>query len=203
MHRITDNRMTGTVSKNLDMFGRLCGDRAAKRVRMVTTMWDKAKDRNVAETRASELENKFWKPLIDEGARHHRFRNTRESAWNIIHDATGNPEALLLQEELVDTEMRLNETIAGKALYSQYQKCFQTQKETMKQLLDEAKMQQDPAMARELQGEHKRIKALLEKMREEMEKLKIPLARQVQLKVSFKKPRSVSILFLAYNGNPP
>ena len=148
MHRITDNRMTGTVSKNLDMFGRLCGDRAAKRVRMVTTMWDKAKDRNVAETRASELENKFWKPLIDEGARHHRFRNTRESAWNIIHDATGNPEALLLQEELVDTEMRLNETIAGKALYSQYQKCFQTQKETMKQLLDEAKMQQDPAMAR-------------------------------------------------------
>lgn len=37
-HRITDNRMSGSVCKNLDMFSRLCGDGTAERVRLMTTM---------------------------------------------------------------------------------------------------------------------------------------------------------------------
>ncbi|KIM59591.1 hypothetical protein SCLCIDRAFT_1217538 [Scleroderma citrinum Foug A] len=180
-HRITDNRMSGSVCKNLDMFGRLCGDNAAERVRLVTTMWDKVKDRNTAENRVKQLEGNFWKPLIDEGARHQKFENTPQSAWKIIRNATGDPEALLLQEELVDAERRLNETTAGKALYSQFQRLLQEQKDTIKQLSDEAKVQQDPVLVKELEAEYKKIEAQLQKTWEEVEKLKIPWLRRLML----------------------
>ena len=191
-HRITDNRMSGSVCKNLDMFGRLCGDNAAERVRLVTTMWDKVKDRNTAENRVKQLEGNFWKPLIDEGARHQKFENTPQSAWKIIRNATGDPEALLLQEELVDAERRLNETTAGKALYSQFQRLLQEQKDTIKQLSDEAKVQQDPVLAKELEAEYKKIEAQLQKTWEEVEKLKIPWLRRLMLFFA-KRTRSVRV----------
>ena len=193
-HRITDNRMSGSVCKNLDMFGRLCGDNAAKRVRLVTTMWDRVKDTNTANNRVTQLEGNFWKPLIDAGARHQKFENTRESAWDIVRGATGDSEALLLQEELVDADRRLNETTAGKALYSQFQRLLQEQKDTIKQLSEEAKAQQDPALAKELEAEYKRIEAQLQKTWQEMEELKIPWLRRLMLFFA-KKPRSVSTLF--------
>ncbi|KAL4078009.1 P-loop containing nucleoside triphosphate hydrolase protein [Scleroderma citrinum] len=180
-HRITDNRMSGSVCKNLDMFGRLCGSNAAGRVRLVTTMWDRVKDQGVANSRVDQLEGNFWKPLITAGARHTKFINTPESAWGIIRDATGDAEALLLQEELVDAERKLNETNAGKALYTQFQKLLQEQKDTIKQLSDEAKAQQDPALAKELEAEYKRIEAQLQKTWDEMEKLKIPFMRRIML----------------------
>jgi len=191
-HRITDNRMSGSVCKNLDMFGRLCGDKAAERVRLVTTMWDKVKGQEVAESRVRQLEGNFWKPLIDAGAHHERFsHNNQASAWKIVQGLTGDTEALalLLQEELVDAERRLNETTAGKALYSQFQKLLQEQKETIKQLSEEAKAQKDPALARELQAEYDRIEAQLQKTWDEMEKLKIPLGRRIALFFS-KKTRA-------------
>ncbi|KAI5985723.1 hypothetical protein EDD15DRAFT_2175658, partial [Pisolithus albus] len=34
--RITHNRMSGSVCENLEMFGRLCVDRAAENMRIVT-----------------------------------------------------------------------------------------------------------------------------------------------------------------------
>ncbi|KAF9036858.1 hypothetical protein BJ165DRAFT_1506484 [Panaeolus papilionaceus] len=39
-HRITDNRMSGTANRNIRMFGKLCGSKAAEKVVLVTTMWD-------------------------------------------------------------------------------------------------------------------------------------------------------------------
>ncbi|KAL4073381.1 P-loop containing nucleoside triphosphate hydrolase protein [Scleroderma citrinum] len=152
-HRITDNRMSGSVSKNLDLFGRLCGNKAAEHVLLVTTMWDRARDPNIAASRVAQLEGNFWKPLIEAGARHRKFENTTESAWDIVSDVVGGTEAeaVLLQEELVDAERKLNETTAGKALYTQFQRLLQEQKDAIKKLSEEAKTQQDPALARDLQ----------------------------------------------------
>ena len=173
------------------MLRRLCGDNAMKRVRLVTTMWDMVKDENTARGRVTELEGNFWKALIDAGACHRRFKNTSKSAWDIIRDVIGDPEVPLIQEESVDAERRLNETITGKA---RFQRLLQEQKDTIKQLSDEARAQQDPMLAKELEAEYKRIEAQLQKTWEEMEKLKIPFLRRVSLFVS-KKPRAVSICF--------
>ncbi|KAL4062055.1 P-loop containing nucleoside triphosphate hydrolase protein [Scleroderma citrinum] len=180
-HDITKTRMTGTMCKNLLLLGQLCGAKAAERVRLVTTMWDRLEDQRVASSRAQQLEGNFWKPLIMEGARHKKFNNTPESAWDIIHDVTGDAEALLLQEELVDVERKLNETAAGKALYTPFEKLLQEKKDTIKQLSDEAKAQQDPALAKKLEAEYKRIEAQLQKTWVEMEKPKISFMRRIML----------------------
>ncbi|KAI5995154.1 P-loop containing nucleoside triphosphate hydrolase protein [Pisolithus albus] len=197
-HRITDNRMSGSVCKNLDLFARLCGDKAASRVRLVTTMWDKAKNKELAESRVSQLEKDFWKELIDAGARHKRFEeNSAKGAWEIVDDLTGNGEALLLQEELVDVDKRLNETTAGRALYTQYQKLLHEQKETIQQLEDEAKAQKDSQLTKQLEEERLRLEAELQKTWNEMDKLKIPFLRRLALFFSFKKTQSVSSVRLS------
>ncbi|KAL4062052.1 P-loop containing nucleoside triphosphate hydrolase protein [Scleroderma yunnanense] len=172
-HRITDNRMSGSVSKNLDLFGRLCGDKAAEHVLLVTTMWDRARDPNIAASR--------------------KIENTTESAWDIVSDVVGGTEAVLLQEELVDAERKLNETTAGKALYTQFQRLLQEQKDAIKKLSEEAKTQQDPALARDLQVEYEKIETQLQKTWEEMEKLRIPFLRRISLFFS-RRPQAVSII---------
>lgn len=173
------------------MFARLCGDKAASGVRLVTTMWDKAKNRELAESRVKQLEGNFWKPLMDAGARHKRFeRNTSKDAWKIIDDLTGEKEALLLQEELVDAARKLNETTAGQALYTQFQKLLHEQKETIKQLQDEAKAQKDPQLTKQLEEERQRLEAELQKTWDEMDKLKIPFFRRIALFFSFKKTQA-------------
>ncbi|KAI6042358.1 hypothetical protein EDC04DRAFT_2504265, partial [Pisolithus marmoratus] len=49
-HRITDNRMSGSVCKNLDILARVCGDKAAGGAWLVTTMWDKRRTRTLQRT---------------------------------------------------------------------------------------------------------------------------------------------------------
>ena len=199
MHRISDNRMSGSVGRNLELFNRLCGDRAMENVRLVTSMWDVKVDKTGAkhrEYRESELTSNFWKPLIDEGARYERFENTKKSAWGIICDATaGEPEAVLLQEELVDAGRRLNETAAGKVISSRFQELLQVQKETLKQLTDRAKLQHDPELTKDLEHQCKIIEVQLEKTWKEMEQLEIPFLRRHFLRLFPKKTRSVSVLF--------
>ncbi|KAL4065611.1 P-loop containing nucleoside triphosphate hydrolase protein [Scleroderma yunnanense] len=180
-HCITANRSTCSMYKSPQAFGRLCRGGAVERVQLVTTMWDGVRNQSVASSRVSELEGSLWEPLVMAGARHKKFNNTPESAWNIICDVTGDAEALLPQEELVGAERKLNETNAGKALYIQFQKLLQEQKDTIKQLSDVAKAQQDPASAKELEGEYKRIEAQLQKTWDEMEKLKISCMRRIML----------------------
>ena len=197
MHRISDNRMSGSVSRNLDLFNRLCGDKAIEHVRLVTSMWDAKVDKTGAkeESREAELTNNFWKSLIDAGAQYERFENNKESAWHIIRDATTEgSEAVLLQEELVDNERRLNETTAGKAIYSRFETLLQVQKEALKQLADQAKLQRDPELVRGLESEYSKVEAQLEMTRKEMEQLKIPFLRQLFLRLFPKKTRSVSVL---------
>ncbi|KAI6013453.1 P-loop containing nucleoside triphosphate hydrolase protein [Pisolithus microcarpus] len=202
-HRITDERMSGSVCKNLDIFARLCGDRAAGGVRLVTTMWDKAKNKELAESRVSQLEQNFWRPLIEAGARHERFEeNSSMCAWEIIDDLTGG-EALLLQEELVDGGRKLNERTASQALYTQFQKLLYDQKETVKQLRDEAKAQRDPQLVKLLEEELRRLKAKLKRTSDEMDKPKMPFFRRIALFISNKTRLNSAITLLFADVDEP
>ncbi|KAI6113385.1 hypothetical protein EDD17DRAFT_1421515, partial [Pisolithus thermaeus] len=143
-YRITDNRMSANVCKNIELLAKLCGRRATNGVWLVTTMWDKAKSMELAESRALQLEENFWRPLIEEGARHKRFEeNSSRCAWEIVQDLTGEGVTLLLQEELVDKEMELSETTAGQVLYQQLQRDLLERIQTIKRLQEEAKAQGD------------------------------------------------------------
>ena len=188
--------MSGSAYKNLQMFGRLCGDVSLPRTRLVTTMWDIAKDKALARDREDQLkrEGDFWRTLIDGGAVAKRFDNAPASAWDIVESILRmgkDSDELLLQEELVDQQKRLNETEAGKILYTRLQKLLAEQRKMLKELGEEAKLQNDPTLAKSLQEEYDKIDAQLQKTFEEMKEMKIPLSRRIRLWLFTRKSRAV------------
>ena len=179
------------------MFGRLCGDISLPRTRLVTTRWDIIKDKALARDREDELkrEGDFWRTLIDGGAVAKRFDNASASAWDIVEgilEIGKASDGLLLQEELVEQQKRLNETEAGKILYTRLQKLLAEQRKMLKELSEEAKLQNDPALAKSLQQEYDKIDAQLQKTFEEMKEMKIPLSRHIRLWLFTRKSRAVS-----------
>ena len=196
LHRITDNRMAGTPHRNLRMFGELCGDQAVKKVVLVTTMWDKAKtDPKTQNLREKELFDNYWNTMIHYGASTARFLNSEDSAWQIIDPILKQREAevLLLQEELVDLNRALNETQAGKTLYSDLQRLLVEQRETVRALAEQAREQSNPQIAQKLEAELKRIQKDFDKTFNDIKGLKISFGKRLLLRFS-KKSRGVRIL---------
>jgi len=196
LHRITDNRMAGSPHRNLRMFGELCGDQAVKKVVLVTTMWDKVQqDKGVR--RENELFENYWKTMTDYGASTARFSNSANSAWKIIEIILKQheTEVLLLQEELVDLKRALNETQAGKTLYSDLQRILAEQRDTVRSLAEQARDESKPQLARELEAELKRIQKDFDKTFSEIKKLKVPLGKRLMLLFFGKKSKGKSLRF--------
>ena len=142
-------------------------------------MWDLMKDQAMANQREAQLTGDFWQVLIEGGATAHRFYNTPASAWSIVGDllSLGNGgDDLLLQEELVEQQKRLNETEAGKAIYNRLQKLLSEQRRTVKELAEEARQQDDSALAKSLQEEYDKVDAQLQRTFEQMPEMKAPLS---------------------------
>ncbi|KAF9450888.1 hypothetical protein P691DRAFT_809235 [Macrolepiota fuliginosa MF-IS2] len=176
--------MTGSQLRNLRMFGELCGDVAMNQVILVSNMWQKVKP-EVGAAREGELKTTFWKPLIDKGSRIERLKNADPSeAWRIVEQlikAGGERQAVLLQEELVELQKKLNETEAGKMAYSALQKVLDSQKEVIKSLLAQLgeSNEPDPSLVRELKKEQQRVQQEFQKTFEQAKKQKIPLGRRI------------------------
>ncbi|KAF7966177.1 hypothetical protein HWV62_39756 [Athelia sp. TMB] len=119
LHRISDIRMTGSAIRNMDLFQKLCGNRAARNVILVTTMWDEV-DEEAGERREAELRDTFWRSMVAHGSQTARFSHTPESAWNILGSFTGHfrPVKLQIQEEMVDKGIPLSKTATGSFLKS-------------------------------------------------------------------------------------
>ncbi|KAF9533601.1 P-loop containing nucleoside triphosphate hydrolase protein [Crepidotus variabilis] len=177
LHRITDNRMSGTPHRNLKMFGKLCGgdEEVGKKVVFVTTMWDKLREASVGVQRESQLKD-FLRPMLDLGACTWRSQNTKEDAERLVRDMVQKPISnlpVLLQDELVDKKRPLNETEAARTLYTQYQALLAQHKATITDLENAAKKSQDATTLADLQAERQRIEGELEKTFEEAKKLKL------------------------------
>ncbi|KAF7974363.1 hypothetical protein HWV62_12322 [Athelia sp. TMB] len=114
LHRISDNRMTGSVRRNIDLFQRLCGNTALPNVVLVTTMWDEV-DHAIAERREQELRDTFWRSMVANGSQTARFYHSPGSAWEILGPYTGqfHPVKLRIQKEMVDKGIPLSRTAAG------------------------------------------------------------------------------------------
>ena len=194
LHRITDNRMAGTPHRNLRMFGELCGDQAAKKVVLVTTMWDKVQP-DTGARREKELFENYWKKMINYGASTARFLNSADSAWKTIdiilkqHEA----EVLLLQEEIIDLKRALNETQAGKTLYSDLQKLLAEHRDTVRSLAEQARDESNPQLARQLEAELKRIQKDFDRTFSEIKNLKISFGKRLKLLFFGKKSRGVRL----------
>lgn len=83
LHRVSDNRMPGSLRNNLNTLKELCNQKAMPDVIVATTMWDTLSSDAVVK-REEELSSDYWKDLLQGGWEVGRFENTRESAWHII-----------------------------------------------------------------------------------------------------------------------
>lgn len=73
MHRITDNRMSGSAQRYFEMFMRLCGDHNLENVVLLTTMWGEIKDEGKGLQRERELRREFWTEMEKNGSTIRRF----------------------------------------------------------------------------------------------------------------------------------
>jgi hypothetical protein len=189
--------MSGTPHRNLHMFGKLCGDQPAKKVVFVTTMWDKLTPEQQArgKEREAQLEEKYLRPMLEQGSITKRSDNTSGAAWEIIcglsHSKT-ETLPVLLQEEMVHLHRSLNETEAAKTLYNQLQVLLSDHKATIDALLKEAKKSNNTRTLASLEADKARIQSELDKTFEQVRKLKISLPRRIALWFA-KKPKGVCL----------
>ncbi|KAG6875510.1 hypothetical protein C0993_008879, partial [Termitomyces sp. T159_Od127] len=103
-HDITQKKWQGSTKKAFQIFEDICGLEAAKKVVLLTTMWDTVKDQSSLVDREEELKNSYWKSMVSQGSVVWRLTNS-ETAHDIIafllnRDAFDIP--LQIQQKLVD-----------------------------------------------------------------------------------------------------
>ncbi|KAF9450883.1 hypothetical protein P691DRAFT_638001, partial [Macrolepiota fuliginosa MF-IS2] len=116
LHRITDNRITNTALRNLDMFQHLCGSSALSNVILVTTNWDQLETVDDGIRNEEELRSNYWQPLLEGGSKMLRFECTRSSAWNIVNSLPMDQKSLAIQREMVDENKPLSQTSAAQSM---------------------------------------------------------------------------------------
>jgi len=180
LHKISDNRMTGSLLKNLQMFASICGQEAMPRVVVATTMWGKV-DKDEGIQREAELKGDFWKEILEHGCTTARFDKTYDCAWSIIGslDKRERGTLPLLPLEMVDDQMRLNETTAGITLNKELEKLFNDRKDASRRLEQQAKKQDNELAVQQLNERAKEIDQKIHELAEQLRKLKIPFPRKV------------------------
>jgi len=181
LHRISDNRMTGSVLRNLRVFASLCGQKAMPNVVLATTMWGRVEEGTGAK-REKQLQNEFWKDMLAEGCEIDRFENSHDSAWRIVDSFAEKDKAtVLLPREIVDDQLRLNETEAGIALNNELLRLISEQKEAAQRLSEQASNQNNEGVVRELNERKAEIEEKIRKTADQLLQLKVPFTRRVRL----------------------
>ncbi|KIM71210.1 hypothetical protein PILCRDRAFT_827098 [Piloderma croceum F 1598] len=176
LHRISDNRMAGSTLKNLQMFAALCGRKAMPNVIIATTMWKKVTEEE-GERAEQMLKRDFWKNMLADGCRTERFKDSHDSAWQIIDDAKKDQAPVLLPREIVDSHLRLNETQVGIVLNKELEKLIKDRKDAARRLREQVQNQNNELVVQELNELQEKINQTADQLRE----LKIPFTRRVRL----------------------
>ncbi|CCX06219.1 Similar to hypothetical protein PIIN_06528 [Piriformospora indica DSM 11827]; acc. no. CCA72591 [Pyronema omphalodes CBS 100304] len=170
LHRITDNRMDVTSSRNLRMFKKLCGPDALKNVCLTTTHWDMV-DQRKGRSREVELQGKFWQEMIKHGARTARFDGRAEAAWRVVEPMMNNQTVVLqIQEEMGRQHMKLSDTDAGKTVSKELAKAdkeFQEEIAALRKEWQSAVQEKDREVAKVLESERRRAEERLAQTQKE------------------------------------
>ncbi|KAF7980091.1 hypothetical protein HWV62_39900 [Athelia sp. TMB] len=114
VYRISDNRMSGSLLKNIQVFVKICGMKVMKNVVVATTMW-KNISAPTAWRRQAELERVWFRGIMNVGCELKVFEDSYDSAWAIVNDILNLDPCppLLIQEEILRGK-KVDETSAGK-----------------------------------------------------------------------------------------
>ena len=110
MHRISDNRLTKTADAYVRTVRAMCGQKAMQAITFVTTMWDDGREDDLKISRERtlrmqwehETQHELDTAINRNGVKFFRFRNTYESAWEIIDAVLAQKPTrqMQIQEEL-------------------------------------------------------------------------------------------------------
>jgi hypothetical protein len=173
--------MTVSALKELEVFAKICGQKAMPNVVIVSTMWSEVKGDN-GKRREQELRRDFWKDMVTYGCRIERFRDSHKSAWHIIGSLSRKkPTSVLLSHEIVDEHLRLNETEAGIALNKEMEKLIKDRKEASRRLREQAQNQNNVLVVQELNRRQAEIEDKIQQTADQLRAMKIPFTRRVRL----------------------
>jgi len=164
------------------VFEKLCGE-DFRGIVLTTTMWDWV-DKDEGEDREEQLRTNYWKAMIERGSSVQRFYQDQKSAFDVlapIIDKVNSRGALLLQKEVHDLGLQLNQTTAGRTLYSEigelvklYQSCMdRIRAEREEQTLDEEGLEV-------LMKNYEKISKQLQRANEDMKKMKLSVGDRIQ-----------------------
>lgn len=150
LHRITDNRVSGSALRNLRMFKELCGQDVYKHVILATSMWNKLHetDKEPAIKREGELvsDDGFWKDMYERGSGVKRwYADNKTSADDIIDSLLAARDSddnmtLQIQRELVDEHKELVTTSAGKEVNKDLAELQARFDREMQRIIEESRM---------------------------------------------------------------
>ncbi|KAF8435213.1 P-loop containing nucleoside triphosphate hydrolase protein [Terfezia claveryi] len=175
LHRITDNRMTGTATRNLTMMRKLCGDENMKNVLLVTTRWEMMEYERCVEVETEYLlgPGGFWHGMVSQGAGHARYNGTLDAARQIIDRiVVQSPVFLRIQQELSEGK-DVRDTAAGQALITELEKqALKRERELAQIKEDMLKASENAERNAELLEEQRRISEdLMKKMQQDQESM--------------------------------
>ncbi|KAF8153680.1 hypothetical protein K438DRAFT_2077181, partial [Mycena galopus ATCC 62051] len=111
------DRVSNAAKQDFLGLRRLCGNKSVRNIVILTNMWDRV-NAEVGRRRAGDLQflDDLFTPALKEGARlMHHTDGTVDLVHTIIRSMIRNqPEALAIQEELVDKDMDIDQTSVGK-----------------------------------------------------------------------------------------
>ena len=151
-----------------------------KNVVLVTNMWDEV-PHDVGEARERELSSVFFRPVLDLGAQMVRHHDTAESAHDIIRRIMGNrPIVLQIQQELVDEQKDIVNTVAGEAINRELNRQIRRHQLELEGIQEEmAKLLAEDEQTRwELEGDRRMLREQVEEIKNVSEEMAVSYAAE-------------------------
>jgi len=161
--------MDYTAKKSLEIFSELCGERNFANVRIVTTDWDGV-DENEGEARENALSKRYFKHLIDGGAKMFRHDGALDSAQSIVSGLIQRPPVTLKMQEELDTGRALGNTSAG-AVIMREMKEMQKEHEMRMQALKDEMEQESKDVRDQLEAERRELVERMAQIQEDSKRL--------------------------------
>ncbi|KAG6842859.1 hypothetical protein H0H87_009833, partial [Tephrocybe sp. NHM501043] len=162
LHDISSKRWQGSMARNFEVFEKLCGQAASRKVVLVTTMWGGV-SKEKEEEREQELKQEYWKDMIKNGSAVHRGNLDQMAAQDTV-DFLLAKEAmypLQIQKELGEINKTLRDTDAVRHLSVALEALLKSREESAP-LLREA--QGDPNLSQRILDNDTQIKSVLEEI---------------------------------------
>ena len=144
LHRITENRITGSSRLSLRMFQDFCGECFYQNIVLATTMWGVVPEKLLPDLARREKElndsNVFWGYMILRDATYKRYLRTVESGKAILDVCTSkrNPPQLKIFLEM-KLGCDLESTSAGQTMTAEIRKREEEMRQELQEELEEAK----------------------------------------------------------------